>query len=153
MCDLRLQRERLSVTMAESNARGGRGEVSDERSANAIDRQIGERVRARRLEVGMSQERLAELMGVTFQQVQKYEKGVNRIAASRLFAIALALDMPVAAFFDRLKGAKGGPPADFAAALTTPGAHELVRTYAGIKSPKVRRRILEVVKAVDEDEA
>lgn len=69
------------------------------REANAIDRKLGERVRARRLSVGMSQERLAEALGITFQQVQKYEKGVNRIAASRLLYIATALDWPVAKFY------------------------------------------------------
>lgn len=73
-----------------------------ERSATANDRRIGARVRARRLEIGMSQERLAELLGVTFQQVQKYEKGVNRIAASRLFDIAAALNLPVGAFYEGL---------------------------------------------------
>ncbi len=76
--------------------------MNDERAANAIDRKIGQRVRSRRLEIGMSQERLAELLGVTFQQVQKYEKGVNRIAASRLFDIAAALDLPAARFFEGL---------------------------------------------------
>ena len=70
--------------------------MNDERAANAIDRKIGQRVRSRRLEIGMSQERLAELLGITFQQVQKYEKGVNRIAASRLFDISAALQQPVA---------------------------------------------------------
>ena len=76
--------------------------MNDERAANAVDRKIGQRVRSRRLEIGMSQERLAELLGVTFQQVQKYEKGVNRIAASRLYDIAAALDMPAARFFEGL---------------------------------------------------
>ncbi len=74
--------------------------MSDGRTANIVDRQLGERVRCRRLELGMSQDRLAELLGVTFQQVQKYEKGVNRIAASRLFDISHALDVPIESFFD-----------------------------------------------------
>lgn len=76
--------------------------MSDEREASAIDRKIGHKVRARRLEIGMTQERLAGLLGITFQQVQKYEKGVNRIAASRLWKIAKALDMPPAKFFEGL---------------------------------------------------
>lgn len=76
--------------------------MSDERLPTSIDKKIGQRVRARRLEIGMSQERLAELLGVTFQQVQKYEKGTNRIAASRLFDISLALGKPVGDFFDGL---------------------------------------------------
>ena len=73
-------------------------------SANAVDRKLGERVRARRHQLGMNQEKLARLLGVTFQQVQKYETGANRIAASRLFEIAAVLDMPVGRFFEGLVG-------------------------------------------------
>lgn len=80
--------------------------MADDRATNAVDRKIGERVRSRRLEIGMSQERLADLIGVTFQQVQKYEKGVNRIAAGRLFDISLALDLPVSRFFENLVAAR-----------------------------------------------
>ncbi len=76
--------------------------MSDERAANAVDKRLGERVRARRLELGMSQERLAEILGVTFQQVQKYERGVNRIAASRLYDLSAALNIPVSKFFEGL---------------------------------------------------
>ncbi len=72
----------------------GTKNMNDERAANAVDRRLGQRVRTRRLEIGMSQEKLAETLGVTFQQVQKYEKGVNRIAASRLFDIAASLRCP-----------------------------------------------------------
>lgn len=74
--------------------------MNDERAANAVDRKVGQKVRSRRLEIGMSQEKLAELLGVTFQQVQKYEKGVNRIAVSRLWDISVALEMPVSRFFE-----------------------------------------------------
>ena len=77
--------------------------MSDERAANAVDKKVGQRVRSRRLEIGMSQERLAELLGVTFQQVQKYEKGVNRIAVSRLLDIAKSLEISACRFFDGLE--------------------------------------------------
>ena len=77
--------------------------MGDERSANVIDRKLGQCLRTRRLEIGMSQERLAELLGITFQQVQKYEKGVNRIAASRLWDISKAIELPVHRFFEGLK--------------------------------------------------
>ncbi|HRK64072.1 MAG TPA: helix-turn-helix transcriptional regulator, partial [Terricaulis sp.] len=80
--------------------------MSDERSASAVDRKLGERVRARRLEIGMSQERLAELLGVTFQQVQKYDKGINRMAASRLYDMSAALDMPMTRFFEGISAAR-----------------------------------------------
>jgi transcriptional regulator with XRE-family HTH domain len=72
----------------------------EQRLTNAdVDAHIGRRVRARRLEVGMSQEQLADLLGVTFQQIQKYEKGVNRVAASRLYDMTNALDVEITYFF------------------------------------------------------
>jgi transcriptional regulator with XRE-family HTH domain len=129
--------------------------MGDERAPNAIDQKLGQRVRSRRLELGMSQERLAELLGITFQQVQKYERGANRIAASRLHDLAIALDMPVARFFDGLSVARKTTSAstarDLDDALAKPGAHDLLRTYASITSPRVRRRILELVKAMSEE--
>lgn len=74
----------------------------DPRSANAVDRHIGMRIRARRLEITMSQEKLAEAIGVTFQQIQKYEKGVNRVSASTLYRIAKTLDVQLAALMPRV---------------------------------------------------
>jgi transcriptional regulator with XRE-family HTH domain len=85
--------------------------LSDQRAVNAIDQHIGERLRARRLEIGMSQEHLAERLGVTFQQVQKYEKGVNRVAASRLFDVAGALDVEIDYFFSGLTRRSQSSPA------------------------------------------
>lgn len=76
------------------------------RSAGDVDRHIGERLRQRRLERDMSQEILAERLGITFQQVQKYERGVNRISASRLFDIATVLELPIADFFEGLVASK-----------------------------------------------
>lgn len=132
--------------------------MNDERAANAIDRKLGQRVRTRRLEIGMSQERLAELLGVTFQQVQKYEKGVNRIAASRLHDIAAALDLPVARFFEGMVAARAGGVAESRAsyiddALATPEGAQLMGLFASIKSQKVRKRVLELVKALTEEGA
>jgi transcriptional regulator with XRE-family HTH domain len=74
----------------------------DPRSANAVDRHIGMRIRARRLEIAMSQEKLADAIGVTFQQIQKYEKGVNRVSASTLYRIAKTLDVQMAALMPRV---------------------------------------------------
>lgn len=129
--------------------------MNDERAANAIDRKLGQRVRTRRLEIGMSQERLAELLGVTFQQVQKYEKGINRIAASRLYDISSALDMPVSRFFEGLTGRAGGvaePSKDYIDdALATPEGSQLMSLFASIKSVKVRRRVIELVRALVEE--
>jgi len=74
------------------------------RAANHVDAHVGLKVRERRVALGVSQERLAQMLGVAFQQVQKYERGVNRISASRLFQIAHALDVPVGYFFEGLSG-------------------------------------------------
>jgi transcriptional regulator with XRE-family HTH domain len=133
--------------------------MTDERSANAVDRRIGQKVRTRRLEVNMSQERLAELLGVTFQQVQKYEKGVNRIAASRLFDIAASLDVPIAHFFEGLAAGRGGravaeeqSESFLYETISTPEGLQLVSMFASIKSPKVRRRVLDLVRALTEEE-
>jgi transcriptional regulator with XRE-family HTH domain len=128
--------------------------MNDERAANAIDRKVGQKVRARRLEIGMSQERLAELLGVTFQQVQKYEKGVNRIAVSRLWDISSALEMPVGKFFEGV-GARGvaeGRQEYVDDALATPEGAQLMGLFASIKSQKLRRKVLELVKTLTEDE-
>lgn len=71
-----------------------------ERSATTVDKLVAAEIRRRRYEVGMSQERLADMLGVTFQQVQKYEKGTNRVSAGRLWDISVALNHPVAAFYE-----------------------------------------------------
>ncbi|MDX2274186.1 MAG: helix-turn-helix transcriptional regulator [Hyphomonadaceae bacterium] len=130
--------------------------MNDERSANAVDRRLGQKVRTRRLEIGMSQERLAELLGVTFQQVQKYEKGVNRMAASRLFAIAAALEMPISRFFEGISVGRASGVAEkqeefIHDALATPEGAQLMAMFASIKSAKVRRRVLDLVRAITEE--
>ncbi|MBY0562647.1 MAG: helix-turn-helix domain-containing protein [Hyphomonadaceae bacterium] len=132
--------------------------MNDERAANAVDKKIGQRVRSRRLEIGMSQERLADLLGVTFQQVQKYEKGVNRIAASRLHDIAAALDMPPSRFFEGLAAGRGAGVAEARKdyvddVLATPEGTQLMSLFASIKSIRVRRRVIELVKALAEEAA
>lgn len=102
----------------------------------------------------MSQETLAEHLGVTFQQVQKYEKGANRIAATRLHAIAAALDAPIMRFFDGLspmRGKRQEDAHDLDAALAQPGAAEMLRMFASVRSDKVRRRLLELVRAMTQD--
>ncbi|MBS0385827.1 MAG: helix-turn-helix transcriptional regulator [Proteobacteria bacterium] len=132
--------------------------MNDERAANAIDRKLGQRVRSRRLEIGMSQERLAELLGVTFQQVQKYEKGVNRIAASRLFDIAAALQQPISRFFEGLSQGRGAGVAEAKQdyiddALATPEGAQLMSVFASIRSQRVRRKVVDLVRTLAEEAA
>jgi transcriptional regulator with XRE-family HTH domain len=130
--------------------------MNDERAATSIDRKLGQRVRSRRLEIGMSQERLAELLGVTFQQVQKYEKGVNRIAASRLFDIASALQQPVSRFFEGLSQGRAAGVAEAKQdyiddALATPEGAQLMSVFASIKSQRVRRKVVDLVRTLAEE--
>ena len=128
---------------------------------NPIDRHVGSRVRMRRMLAGISQEKLGDALGLTFQQVQKYEKGSNRISASRLQQIAKELDVPVAFFFDGAPSgdAPSGGFADSAATayisdfLTTSEGVQLTKAFTRIKSGKVRRRIIDLVESIAEEEA
>jgi len=115
---------------------------SPKRRATAEDVAIGQKLRALRLDRGLSQGALAGEIGVTFQQLQKYEKGANRVSAGRLVRIAAALGVPVTAFYDaaaRRKSERGGLPY-----LQSAGAVRLVRAYAGIaqRAPKAALRTL-----------
>jgi|SRR5688572_28113376 transcriptional regulator with XRE-family HTH domain len=113
-----------------------------QKSTSDVDSVIGARTRSRRLQLGMSQERLAELLGITFQQVQKYEKGANRISASRLVQIAKALDIEVAYFFDGLSEAE----ASVESLLSTKDIVHLAQAFRQVKNQEVRRAILELVR-------
>ena len=125
--------------------------MNDERAANAIDRKVGQKVRTRRLEIGMSQERLAELLGVTFQQVQKYERGVNRIAGSTLVRVAQALDSSVSALLGEAE--TGALDADAWGDLAEPQALELVRAFSEITDPKLRKALLSFVSKIGKNES
>lgn len=122
-------------------------EASVGRSPGAVDRLLGVRIRNRRIELGMSQERLGELLGVTFQQVQKYEKGINRIAASRLLAIAETLQVPVGRLFDGMTNTTHAP-SEVEAALSAPGAAELVILYNSVTNKRVRAKVVELVRTL-----
>lgn len=129
------------------------------KSPNPIDVHVGSRVRMRRMLIGMSQEKLGENLGLTFQQVQKYEKGANRIGASRLFEISRVLGVPVDFFFDGLEAQEAGqngfsdgaaPGFDFDV-LTTSEGIQLNSAFFSIREPSVRRSLLELVKALSRD--
>lgn len=133
------------------------------KQANPVDAHVGHRVRLRRVLIGMSQERLGELLGLTFQQVQKYEKGVNRIGAGRLYEIAGILGVPIGFFYDDIEGnaslgtaGLGGtgespPVMDF---MSSAEGIQLGVAFTRIKDVKVRRKILDLVRSLGkEDEA
>ena len=122
-----------------------------------IDVHVGSRVRLRRTLLGMSQEKLGEAIGLTFQQVQKYERGMNRISASKLWKLSNVLDVPVSYFFDDIGVDEDGllpisPSGDGTETLALdPMAKretlELVRAYYKISDPLIRRRLFELTKA------
>jgi transcriptional regulator with XRE-family HTH domain len=131
-----------------------------------VDIHVGSRVRMRRTLLGMSQEKLGEALGLTFQQVQKYERGANRIGSSRLYEISKILDVPIAFFFDEMAdGVEAGATAEFSLDSTSgdevfqrdPLAKretlELVRAYYRIAEPRVRKRVFELTKAIAADGA
>jgi transcriptional regulator with XRE-family HTH domain len=131
---------------------------------HAVDVHVGDRIRQRRSQRGMTQARLAEIVGLTLRQIQKYERGVNRMSSSRLYALAMALDVPVSYFFDempadvpsthpRRRGNGNGP-----AEPGTPFAHDkdpmskretlqLVAAYYRIREAGLRKRIFDMIKA------
>ena len=123
------------------------------RRANPIDIHVGSRVRFRRMLLGMSQEKLGERLGLTFQQVQKYEKGVNRIAASRLYVIAQALQMSIGRFFEGLnvRGVAETAQEYKDDAMATPEGAQLMALFSSIKSQKVRRRVVDLVRTLTEE--
>lgn len=122
-----------------------------------VDIHVGSRVRLRRTLLGMSQEKLGDALGLTFQQVQKYERGANRIGSSRLFKLSQILDVPVSFFFEDMpqpveestRGLSEAPSEPFEAdQLSKRETLELVRAYYRVREPKVRKRIFELVKAI-----
>ena len=121
-----------------------------------VDVHVGSRIQLRRKMLGMSQQKLGDAMGLTFQQVQKYEKGANRVGSSRLFQLSKVLNVPVSFFFDdmpeEIAGSKGHlqeatvPFADNP--LTKRETLELVRAYHRISTAAVRKRVFELVKSL-----
>lgn len=132
-----------------------------DRTPNPVDIHVGARVRVRRKQKGISQEALANRLKLTFQQVQKYERGTNRISASKLYEIARALELPISDFFDGLDETSAASgmaeaPAAFRHALpTSSDGLELANAFERLKRGKVRKRLVELVKALvaEEDEA
>jgi transcriptional regulator with XRE-family HTH domain len=127
------------------------------KTPNPVDRFVGSRVRMQRLLAGMSQEKLGDALGLTFQQVQKYEKGTNRISASRLQQLAKILGVPVSFFFDGAPlggeaNAAGfeetGQQAYISEFMTTSEGLQLTKAFMRIGDPAVRRRVIDLVEAL-----
>ena len=144
-------------------ARKSRRGQSPLRKPNIIDNHVGARMRLRRTLLGISQEQLAAALGLTFQQVQKYERGTNRISASRLFQLSRVLDVPIAWFFDEMDAdvaaAGSKVPKGFSEQVGSFEADpmsrretlELVRVYYRISDRKVRKKLYEMTKALADE--
>mgnify|MGYP000002679140 FL=1 len=127
-----------------------------------VDVHVGARLRQRRTLLGMSQEKLGEAVGLTFQQIQKYERGANRIGASRLYQLSNVLDVSVSYFFEEMPGEVQRTRGDYAASnraddietvqagdpMARRETLELVRAYYRIEDPKVRKRVFELTKSI-----
>lgn len=139
------------------------GDEKSSRRPNPIDIHVGSRVRFRRMLLGMSQEKLGEKLGLTFQQVQKYEKGINRIGASRLFDLAQVLGVSVQFFYEEAPTSEPKQGAPDVAAEQQPDEHSIVaflrsrdglelnKAFVRISDTKARRAIVELVRSLAND--
>lgn len=126
------------------------------KSPNPTDKHVGSRVRMRRMMLGMSQEKLGDALGLTFQQVQKYEKGTNRIGASRLYQMSEILQVPVSFFFEGAPSPSGRSsgmgevpsPAYVSDFLATSDGLALTKAFVQIRDGKLRRRVVDLVEAI-----
>ncbi|APH70569.1 helix-turn-helix domain-containing protein [Aquibium oceanicum] len=134
----------------------------NKKKPNPVDIHVGSRIRLRRNMLGMSQEKLGENLGITFQQIQKYEKGTNRVGASRLQAIATILGVPVSFFFEDAPDVPDHASAGFREDnstsyvvdfLNSAEGLQLNRAFVKISDPKVRRKLVDLVKALGDEEA
>jgi len=133
--------------------------IDTDRHPNPVDLHVGARIRMRRKILGVSQERLADDLGLTFQQVQKYERGANRVSASKLYEIARSLQSSVSYFFEGLADptdadgmAETGSEQFVHDFLMTPEGLELAGLFPRIAKTKVRRRILDLVRSMADEE-
>jgi transcriptional regulator with XRE-family HTH domain len=135
--------------------------MSSERRSTAVDAYVGQRLKQKREAIGLSQQGLAELLGISFQQIQKYERGLNRMGASRLFQLCGVLGVTSSFFFDGLESERApgmaeadGPnqPLSTAVLLSAPGALDILAEFARITSPARRKKALELVRLLADDE-
>jgi transcriptional regulator with XRE-family HTH domain len=135
--------------------------MSTERRSTAVDAYVGKKLKQRREGLGLSQEKLAELLGISFQQIQKYERGLNRVGASRLFQLCGVMSVEPGFFFDGLNATAPAGMAEpvaadqlsTAALLAAPGALDLLAEYARLKSPGQRKKVVELIRVIASDDS
>ena len=155
--DQPLSAERINSKNCRKKRRGKNDRQENKKKPNPTDIHVGSRIRLRRNMLGMSQEKLGENLGITFQQIQKYEKGTNRVGASRLQAIASILDVPVSFFFEDAPGRNPVDPAAWRKATrptsssissTAPKGLQLNRAFVKHHRPEGSAQVVELVKAL-----
>jgi transcriptional regulator with XRE-family HTH domain len=142
--------------MGNGNAKWAASAVANKKSPNSVDRHVGARIRMRRVMLTLSQTQLGDALGLTFQQVQKYEKGTNRVGASRLQHIASILQVPVSFFFEEIPINRTGPaqisdtpsPESVTAFVSTTDGLKLIRAFTTIKNITLRRCIVHLVEQI-----
>ncbi len=147
----------MRFVLSANEHKGEQNVAMTKKTPNPTDKHVGSRVRMRRMMLGMSQEKLGDALSLTFQQVQKYEKGTNRIGASRLQQIAHFLQVPVSFFFEGAPDLPSGvatgmndapSPAYVSDFLATSDGLALTKAFMQIKDPKLRRRIVDLVSQI-----
>jgi transcriptional regulator with XRE-family HTH domain len=142
--------KKTTLSIISSRKKKSNGDLKNQRSTGKYDLELGKRVRLRRVELGISQSDLAAKLGVSFQQVQKYEKGVNRVGASRLQQIATALDVPVTFFYgSQTREAK---EVDSLLFIDSSFSLRLLRAYASVKSQAVQRQFVSLIESIAANE-
>ena len=132
--------------------------MAEDKSPDPVDIHVGRRLRMRRKDLGYSQQALADALGLTFQQVQKYEGGANRISASKLHAAAMFLKTPIGFFFEGLDDPEEADTTaaelanEMARFWQAPGGPELARAYVAIASSGMRKHLVDLARAIAEDE-
>lgn len=123
-------------------------------NASEIDQQVGERIRRRRVLLGLTQDHLGETLGISYQQIQKYETGANRVSAGRLFQIAQTLQIDVSHFFNGLSEVDHAEEDDLAASASSRNVIDLVRNFSRIEDDRIRTAVLSLVRSLaDKGEA
>ena len=147
---------KTTLRIVSTGKKKSNGGLTNQRSTGKHDFELGMRIRLRRVEMKISQSELADKIGVTFQQVQKYEKGVNRVGAARLQQIATALDVPVTFFFDDdglgKRASDGKREVESLLFLDSSFSLRLLRAYASVKNQKVQRQFVSLIESIAANE-
>jgi transcriptional regulator with XRE-family HTH domain len=147
---------KTTLSIISNGKKKSNGGLKNQRSIGEYDIELGKRIRLRRVEIDISQSKLADKLGVTFQQVQKYEKGVNRVGAARVQQIATALEVPVTFFYDDgglgKRASDGKREVESLLFVDSAFSLRLLRAYASVKNRKVQRQFVSLIESIAANE-